>query len=463
MNSSSTMSAIATATTSVFEQSSKTPTYTVYEITFDGHVMPSNFLSKNRAVEFARDFTDKTSQVYIYKTKCIKVFDSSIIDTTNLSLLAEAAECVSNTDVHDVDDGEDDEDPEYLPENDHNAGTESDIDSLEIGDLDGLIFEDYGRGYMLRPSSDTIFYGEPYLLNGWWIDSQEGWFFKCEHYDQLIEYGATYVKAKSAKGKAKTKASFAEFIDLSGLKFSDYGPGYLLHPSLDTTFYGEPYLLSGSWTITEAGIGWFFKSEFLDELIEHGATYANAKTKTTKSCSGKGKGKYKSLTTQRTTTSGKSKAQRSINFSGDDTSQFTKPRNLSAFAITEYGKGLMVTCAKTHKLVKDKEPYLLGNLGFWIASAKGWFFKVEHLSALEALGAKHIKSEPSDEDDFVCVDSQFTQKPDFEKYGKGHILYADSKYTYSKLGKYFEGGFWMPQQKGWFFKTDAKKAFLAKC
>tara|TARA_B110001469_G_C9644305_1_gene325014 strand:+ start:713 stop:1846 length:1134 start_codon:yes stop_codon:yes gene_type:complete len=377
MNSSSTMSAVATATTSVFEQSSKTPTYTVYEITYDGHVMPSNFISKNRAVEFARDFTDKTSQVYIYKTKCIKVFDSSIIDKANLAVLAEAAEYVSN-----IDNDEDDEDPDYLPENDQDAGIDETDNYVEIGDFEGLIFEDYGRGYMLRPSSESTFYGEPYLLNGWWVDSQEGWFFKREHYDQLIEYGATY---------------------------------------------------------------------------------ANPMTKSTNSRFDKGNGKSKPLTTQRTTTSGKSKAPRSINFSGDDTSPFTKPRNLSTFAITEYGKGLMVTGAKTHKLVKDKEPYLLGNLGFWIESAKGWFFKVEYLSALEELGAKHIKSEPSDEDEFVCVDSQFTQKPDFEKYGKGHILYADSKYTYSKLGKYFEGGFWMPKQKGWFFKTDAKKAFLAKC
>jgi hypothetical protein len=239
------MSAAATATTSVFEQSSKTPTYTVYEITSDGHVMPSNFLSKNRAVEFSREFTDKTSQVYIFKTKCIKVFDSSIIDSSSLKLLAQAAEYVSNTDTYE---GEEGDDADYLPENDPDAGIDETEHSVEIGDLDGLIFEDYGRGYMLRPSSSTSFYGEPYLLNGWWIDYQEGWFFKEEHFDQLVEYGATYAKAKTtstkSSGKTKTKSSgktksSIELGDLEGLIFEDYGRGYMLKSAGDMpSFYG---------------------------------------------------------------------------------------------------------------------------------------------------------------------------------------------------------------------------------
>ena len=377
------MSELATSTTSAFELSSKTPMYTVYEITSDGHVLTSNFISKNRASEFSREFTDETSQVYIFKTKCIKVFDSSIIDTDSLKLLGEAAEYMSNTNVHE--DGEDCEDPEYLPENDHNAGTdETGMHSIEIGAFEGLIFENYGRGYMLRAAGDmTPFYGEPYLLNGWWIDSQEGWFFKREHYDELIEYGATYAVVKSYKTKTLNRSN---------------------------------------------------------------------------------KGRSRESTPRRTTNSGKCNTQRELTFTDNETceSPFTEPRNLSAFAITEYGKGLMLTCAKTNVLVKDKEPYLLGNLGFWNAASKGWFFKMTYLSDLKALGAKHIKTEPtSDDEEYICDDDQFTQTPNFEKYGKGYILYANSKYTYNKLGKYFEGGFWMPQQKGWFFKTDTKNAFLA--
>jgi len=470
------MSASATATTSVFEQSSKTPTYTVYEITQDGHVMPSNFISKNRAVEFSREFTDKTSQVYIFKTKCIKVFDSSIIDSSSLKLLAQAAEYVSNADTYEGEDTEDAEDADYLPENDPDVENDETDHSVEVGDFDGLIFEDYGRGYMLRPSSVTAFYGVPYLLDGWWMDSQEGWFFKEEHFDQLVEYGATYAKAKttstklsgktkttstklsgktkttSTKSSGKTKSSI-ELGDLEGLIFEDYGRGYMLKSAGDMpSFYGEPYLLNGWWMDSQEG--WFFKKEHFDQLIEYGATYATSATT-----------KTKVVSSRRRTNAGMSKAKRSLTFSDDETSPFTKPSNLTSFAITEYGKGLMVTCVKTHKLTMDKEPYLLGNLGFWNAGSKGWFFKTEHLSALEALGAKHIKEEPMSDDDeeYICGDNHSTQHPVFEKYGKGYILRENSTYKYSKLGKYFEGGFWMPAQDGWFFKKDASNAFLAKC
>ena len=465
--SSSSMSSYATSTISSFEHSSKTPTYTVYEITADGHVMTSNFLSKTLAIDFSHEFTSKTSQVYVFKTKCIKVFDSSIIDTNGLKILAQAAEYISNYDTHDGeydygDDGEvvEDDDCEYLPENDE-ASPDETVNSIEIGDFEGLIFEDYGRGYMLRSSANSYehFYGEPYLLDGWWIDSQEGWFFKTEYFDQLIEYGATYVKAKPTKSATKAAKSVAksansiEIGDFGGLIFEDYGRGYMLRPADDmTSFYGEPYLLNGWWIDSQEG--WFFKKEHFDQLIEYGATYATSATI-----------KTKTVSSRRRTKAGVSKAKRSLTFSDDETSPFTKQMDLSEFAITDYGKGLMVTCVSTNPLVKRKEPYLLGNLGFWNTTSKGWFFKMEYLSALEKLGATHIKTEFSMSEDDVEV-TQYTddtEYPVFEKYDKGYILRENSVYNYRTLGKYFEGGVWIRLKNGWFFKEDVMNAFLAKC
>ena len=217
----------------------------------------------------------------------------------------------------------------------------------------------------------------------------------------------------------------------------------MLRPSSETSFYGEPYLLNGWWIDSQEG--WFFKREYDEQLIDYGAVYAKVKTKSSKS------------------SSCKSKKSNSISSSEDvhSESPFTKPTNLSVFAVTEYGKGLMVTCSNSHPFMKNKKPYLLGNNGFWNASSKGWFFKMKYLSDLEELGAKYIKTEStSEEEDYIYTDSQLSYKSVFEKYGRGYIIYADAKYTYSKLGKYFKGGFWMPQQEGWFFKKEAMKAFI---
>ena len=38
---------------------------------------------------------------------------------------------------------------------------------------------------------------------------------------------------------------------------------------------------------------------------------------------------------------------------------------------------------------------------------------------------------------------------------------SDSNYTFNG-NKYYEGGFWIPSIKGWFFKNDQKKKFMTQ-
>ena len=74
-----------------FENNMDTPVYTVYELTKMGHMLNSTFISKSKAIKFAREMTSETSQVYVYKSKCIKAFDSTLLDQSNLKMLAHVA------------------------------------------------------------------------------------------------------------------------------------------------------------------------------------------------------------------------------------------------------------------------------------------------------------------------------------------------------------------------------------
>lgn len=386
------MSSFSTFSASIasFDESSKTAMYTVYEITEQGHLLTSTFDSKSRAFKFANDFTHDNSQVYIYKSKCIQVLESPLIDNDEgLQTLATAAasvEPVTTASNEPLVDYASADDADYVP----NEAETSEFTGLE-GCLVGLTFSEYGRGYLLTPTDDTPFYGEPYLLDGWWNEAANGWFFKTEFYDELIEYGAVFVSSSEPKNKSKSKS----------------------------------------------------------------ATKAKSATKTGKSSKSSGK----TVTINPTTI-------------------FTQTRRLDGFALTHYGKGLVATCSHSHPLYVREVDYLLGNQGFWNANADGWFFKMEHLESLVSLGAKYIKSETGkgsmskpitlesddepEEGEYTCDDMEFSQKPKFSKYGRGFLLKADSKYTFTKLGKYFEGGFWMPQQKGWFFRKADRDTLLAK-
>ena len=430
------MSQLFLSTVLSFEANTKETTYTVYVITSAGTVEPAVFSSKSKAVDFARDFTDDDSQVYIYKSKCIKVFDSPLYQdysSQGLDILADAAAAHSCED-HGLVDYQSNDDDDYDPDMDAEMSDQS---------LDGLRFETYGRGYLLTPSEDCDFYGEPYLLNGWWNDSANGWFFKKEFYDELVENGAVFMdtsetshvssnvtnpsplrKSQTIRVSSKKSHGNLSNVDLSGFTITRYGKGYIVtgpknHSQMKAK---SPYLVGKLGWWNNNATGWFFQQGMLKDLRRAGATMM--------------------------------KTEQLI----------SEDINLTGMTIVDYGKGHVVTGPASHKLMRSKRPYLVGKLGWWNKSANGWFFQTKYLADLERLGAVREGTIVVDdsEDDYVCDDSQFDESPTFERYGKGWILYADSKYNYKQLGKYFEGGFWMPKQNGWFYKNDAKISFLSK-
>ena len=404
---SNTSSHYFSAVASVFEESASTASYTVYEIKRDGHVLNSQFTSKTRAFDFARNYTSQSSQVYVYKTKCIKIFDAEQTATSsgvqtrsqsnradsvfahNVDMLIQAAEQAdynSEDDADYVPSGTDDDDDEY-----------ADMPELEYN-LTGLQFSDYGKGYLLMPNADTDFTGAKYLNNGWWNQSQGGWFFRSQYYDDLIDAGAVYTGAGAvASATSSTRSS--------------------------------------------------------------------------------------SRRSNRTSSAAAASSSRV------GPSPFSETRDLSGFSIEPYGKGFIVRCAKSNPLFRRREPYLLGNLGWWNSNGQGWFFQNQYQAEVARLGATVIKQEPGTttassgsrtrssgktragssgktrsraRSNFVTSDTQFMEAtPEFQQYGKGWLLPASEHYTFEEHGKYFQGGFWMPKNNGWFFRTADRDAFVA--
>lgn len=353
--------------------------FIVYETTSSGRHNTATFSSKSKAFDFVERFCDKSSNVYIYKTKCIKAFSpsssTSVSSTQNISMLIDAAESVER---------QSSSTPQVLL-----------FDSLE--------YTEYGKGYMLYPSRFTTFYGEKYLLDGWWNDTQKGWFFRSQHVHQLEDNGATFVmkrntvsthSAKHPETSASSSSTHSSksSIDLTGLTFSEYGKGYLLYPRSNTSFYGEKYLLDGWWNSSLKG--WFFKREFYSQLVSHGAIYDTTTTVIVDDNSN--------------TIDDNSNSDTQTLSSVVGPSPFSKERDLSRFTIHTYGRGYVVRCSKSNKLFKNKTPYLLGNLGFWNTNAGGWFFQKQYFASVKALGAVFVKSEQSS-DKYTSIASSSTK------------------------------------------------------
>ena len=306
-SSTSTISRDFSAVAAVFEQSASETSYTVYEITLDGRVMNSQFTSKTRAFDYARNHTSESSQVYVYKTKCIKIFDadtehqshgsgastrsssrtSGNIFSQNVDMLIQAAEQID----------EEQTDPEYVPSGseDDDYDDYDDMPGLEY-DLSGLTFSDYGRGYLLMPSRSTSFRGEKYLNQGWWNESQGGWFFRSQYFDDLIAAGATYsgdsVSARTTRTRSSARTADSDVVhvspfenqrDLSGFSIETYGNGLIVRTSSSNPLFKaqEPYLLGNLGWWNRNGGGWFFQTKYLSELQFLGATHIKDEPGTT--------------------------------------------------------------------------------------------------------------------------------------------------------------------------------------
>lgn len=448
-------------------------TYTVYEYTHDGLTLTSTFLSKKDAYRYVKDYTDGSSYVNVYKTKCVRTYAPSTPDQDTL----DAAHTLTNmksSPVTLVDpDYHSDDDPDYVPDEHDDFGLqyeddyvsdEHDDDNSEVS-LEGMFVKSHGKGYLLVPPSNSEYYGEKYFLDGWWMPVHRGWFFKAEFLDTLTNLGAMYV-TKSSKSLGKSKSSksskskntssnphspkplaksapASSESDFSTMALSTYGKGYLLtthssHPQYAKYYYYDTHGFTDTpqedGTFTYSGFwnskakGWFFKkSSFAYLTSECGAKFIKDEPTTS-------------------------------------ASSFTMSDDLSSMTLTKYGKGYLLTPASGDSSSGTKYFDLPeGGQGWWRQDLNGWFFRSMYYDELVDMGAQFTTQNNTDDSyDIVSTDEQFDYSPNFVKYGKGWLLKPDDKFVYDHSKKYFEGAWWMPTAQGWFFRTNAKKLFMNK-
>ena len=165
----------------------------------------------------------------------------------------------------------------------YDEAEEEDDDDFEQ-DLTGMTFRKYGKGYLLKCKKSDPRYGEKYFLEGWWMPTQNGWFFKSEYKQFLRELGAKYKKSKSSKSESSNSGSSNSGSSNSGssksgssnsasgsrrstrrsvnsnVSFVKYGKGYLLVPESEShPDFGEKYYHGGWWM--PCNNAWFFKKD----------------------------------------------------------------------------------------------------------------------------------------------------------------------------------------------------------
>lgn len=253
---------------------------------------------------------------------------------------------------------EDEFDDEYDYVEDCQNMIADEVDEEDEPDLTEMTLREYGKGYLLECFEDDPHFGEKYFLGGFWNPKAEGWFFKADKVDMLESLGAFFeddLEEECELCQEDAENFDIDFddevleIDVSGMKLSKYGKGYVLRPDEDCDIYGEGYFLDGWWNNNAKG--WFFKAESLDSLLEMGAFFKDRKSK------------------------GK-------------TSSPDYDDDLSTMTYRKYGKGYLLKAKKGDDRRGIK--YFLN--GWWMPEQRGWFFKKEYKTELKALGARYKKA-----------------------------------------------------------------------
>ena len=123
----------------------------------------------------------------------------------------------------------------------------------------GMTYTPYGKGYLMTPPDGHQDTGTKYYHNGWWMPSQDAWFFKANQLQSLIDNGATDGNDSSGEDNEL----------FSNMTFESYGKGYLLSCSKNHSDYGTKYFYNGWWMPKHNS--WFFKSSYKEFLQDNGA------------------------------------------------------------------------------------------------------------------------------------------------------------------------------------------------
>ena len=107
----------------------------------------------------------------------------------------------------------------------------------------------YAKGYLLVVDKSNPYYGMERLNRGEWCDDVEGWFYDKTEYDNLIKLGYNL--------KDKFKIEYSNY-NINTLEIYFYNDGFILLPNKDYKYYGQKYLIGGTWN--EKQKGWLFSN-----------------------------------------------------------------------------------------------------------------------------------------------------------------------------------------------------------
>lgn len=278
--------------------------------------------------------------------------------------------------------------------------------------LVGYTFSRYGKGYLMKPTPDSAYVGNKYFLGGWWNESVEGWFFRRDCVRTLYELGAVFDGPKRFDPTREFYESETptDTLDLTDRFYRNYKRGLILFPtSMQDPLYGQKYLLDGWWMNTSDGPGWFFRKQFEDTLVAHGARRTTLLS-----------GPLESLPSYNT----------HVRFSDED-------EHLDVLLREVQG---------------DDED-----------DASDPDYAPDHHEEHEYIQEEYIEDPVASDAGPDSEDEQDSDLSDmiFIRYGKGYVLKphkVDPRYS----AKYFLGGWWNAKAKGWFFKREMKKFLKAQ-
>ena len=130
--------------------------------------------------------------------------------------------------------------------------------------------EKYGKGYLLIPKKSHPDWGEKYYHEGWWMSSQEAWFFKKEWHNFLMVNGA--VSLDDNESNLSDYSEDYQELDknlFKGTVLKNYKNGLILKPKKSHPDWGEKYYHNGFWNGSLKS--WVFKPDAKDFLLNHGA------------------------------------------------------------------------------------------------------------------------------------------------------------------------------------------------
>ena len=372
-----------------FEYYYKNNFYTLHELTASGVVLSRFFQDYQEAKDFGKATPD-SSTVYIFKTRCVKVYDDLTDEVSH-------SESASQTELE-----QHQHQQQRLVDQDYDEDSDYDYDPKL--DFSNMTISVYGRGYLLKPAEDSDYFGDKYFHNGWWISSQNGWFFKASNYEWLLENGAQEEECEETMIESDT--------NVPDTTVSKHGKGYLVKPNHCHPDYGEKYYYGGWWMPKHNA--WFFK--------EHDYQ---------KYCEGEG--------------------------DSYEEEEFSVEPDFTGMKVAKHGKGFLLIPLSDHADYAQKYYYD----GWWMPRYNAWFFKSEHYEWLLECGAS-VEEVIDSEDEHVEDDEQakaehantyFLEGMCFTEYGRGYMLYALKKHCLYG-SKYLLTGFWNPKAKGWFFKKS---------